>query len=144
MSNPPASNEFIEELKIVQRIIDRMAKNSFMIKGWVITLVVISLLLNNDGISKAVSFLPWLVFWILDAYFLRLERCYRKLYEWLIVNRKENHTLLFDMKAESRFGDEVDSLYYIMISKTLLPFYGVILVLILIITYYSIFFIPTI
>ena len=81
--------EFIRELEIVQKIIDRMARNSFMIKGWTITLVVISLLVGGQPIHKIGAFLPWLVFWIQDAYFLRIERCYRKLHEWLIVTRPE-------------------------------------------------------
>jgi len=144
MSKQSFPKEFIEEIKIVQGIIERMAKNSFMIKGWAITLVVISLLIDGKGIHCAVAFLPWLVFWILDAFYLRLERCYRKLYEWLIVNRKESQKLLFDMKAESRFGHEVDGIFYTMMSKTLLPFYGVILVLIIIISYYSIFIMSTV
>ena len=142
MSKQSFSKEFFEEIRIVQGIIKRMANNSFMIKGWTITLVVISLLLGNKDIYRAVAFLPWLVFWILDAYYLRQERCYRKLYEWLIVNRKESRNLFFNMEAESRFGDEVDGIFYTMISKTLFLFYGVIFVLIIIVSYYSIFVVP--
>ena len=39
---------FIEELKIIQDIIKRMALNSFMIKGWAITLVIVTLLLKGS------------------------------------------------------------------------------------------------
>lgn len=144
MNKQSFPHEFLEEIKIVQGIINRMATNSFMIKGWTITLVVISLLIDGKDIHCAVAFLPWLVFWILDAYYLRQERCYRKLYEWLIVNRKDSLNQLFDMNAESRFGHEVDGILYIMISKTLLPIYGVILVLIIILSYYSISVMPNV
>ena len=128
-------DEFFNEIKIVQKIIERMARNSFMIKGWTITLVVIALLVDGSPVHNIVAFLPWLVFWILDAYFLRLERCYRKLYEWLIENRPENRELMYDMKAESRFGKNVEGIIGTMLSKTLAPFYLTILVLIIIISY---------
>ena len=133
MATPKFDEEFFREIEIVQNIIERMARNSFMIKGWTITLVVVALLVDGLSIHNVVAFLPWLVFWVLDAYFLRLERCYRKLYEWLIVNRPNNRELMFDMKAESRFGISVDSIVETMISKTLASFYLMILVLVIII-----------
>ena len=126
-------DEFFHEIKIVQGIIDRMARNSFLLKGWTITLVVVALLVEGLSIHCVVAFLPWLVFWVLDAYFLRLERCYRKLYEWLILNRPDNRELMFDMNAETRFGNSVDSVWGTMISKTLASFYLMIFVLIFII-----------
>ncbi|MCW3990782.1 MAG: hypothetical protein NWE88_11995 [Candidatus Bathyarchaeota archaeon] len=124
---------FIRELEMVQSIVDRMANNSFMIKGWTVTLVVVSLLINSQSIHKIIAFLPWLVFWILDAYFIHLEKCYRALHEWLIVTRPDSNECLFNLKAEKRFGDEVDGIITVMFSKTLVPFYGVIFVLILVV-----------
>ena len=135
MATPKFDEEFFREIEIVQNIIERMARNSFMIKGWTITLVVIALLVEGAPIHQVIAFIPWLTFWILDGYFLRLERCYRKLYEWLIVNRPNNRELMFDMKAESRFGNCVEGVIPTMVSKTLAPFHFTILVLIVIITY---------
>lgn len=133
MAKPKFGDEFFHEIKIVQGIIDRMARNSFLIKGWTITLVVVALLVKGLSIHYVVAFLPWLVFWVLDAYFLRLERCYRKLYGWLILNRPDNRELIFDMNAETRFGNSVDSVWGTMVSKTLASFYLMIFVLIVII-----------
>jgi hypothetical protein len=61
---------FVEELKIIQDIIKRMAFNSFLIKGWSITLVIATLLLKGNKYQVLIAFIPLLVFWFLDAYFL--------------------------------------------------------------------------
>lgn len=135
MAAPHFQDEFFHEIEMVQNIIDRMARNSFMLKGWAVTLVVVSLLVEGQKIHFAVAFLPSLVFWALDAYFLRLEGCYKKLHEWLIVNRPANRDNMFDMNAR-RFEKNVDSILTIMISPTLSLFYGTILVMVFIINLY--------
>jgi len=126
----------LKEIELIQNIIKRMAFNSFMIKGWAITLVVVSLLLKGtDKYEIWIAFIPLLVFWFLDAYFLWQERMYRKLYEWVINNRLKTDEYLFDMNAY-RFKDEVQSKLRIMFSITLGWFYGSIAILIVI---YSVF-----
>jgi hypothetical protein len=125
----------LKEVDIIQEIIRRMAFNSFMIKGWAITLVVVALLLKGTEYQVWIAFIPLLVFWFLDAYFLWQERMYRKLYEWVIKNRLKTDEYLFDMNAY-RFEDEVQSRFRIMFSITLGWFYGSIAILIVI---YSVF-----
>lgn len=123
----------LKEIEITQRVIDRMGSNSFLIKGWAITLVVATLLLGRSSYYHYVAFLPWFMFWYLDAYFLRLEKLYRKLYGWLIGNRLTSQEFLLDMdraNLEKRFGKEVACLQKVMFSKTLLAFYGLLLALI--------------
>jgi len=119
----------LKEIDIVQDIIKRMAFNSFMIKGWAITLVVVALLLKGAKHQVLIAFIPLLVFWFLDAYFLWQERMYRKLYDWVISNRLKIDEHLFDMNAY-RFKDKVQSRFRIMFSITLGWFYGSIAVLI--------------
>jgi len=122
----------LKEIDIIQDIIKRMAFNSFMIKGWAITLVVVTLLLKGtEKYQVWLAFIPLLVFWFLDAYFLWQERMYRKLYEWVINNRLRTEEYLFDMNAY-RFKDEVQSIPWIMFSITLGWFYGSIGILIII------------
>ena len=121
----------LKEIDIVQDIIKRMAFNSFMIKGWAITLVVVTLLLKGAEYQVWIAFIPLLVFWFLDAYFLWQERMYRKLYEWIIKNRLKTDEYLFNMNAY-RFKDEVQSKLRIMFSITLGWFYGSIAILIII------------
>ena len=125
----------LKEIEIIQDIIKRMAFNSFMIKGWTITLVVVALLLKGADYQVWIAFIPLLVFWFLDAYFLWQERMYRGLYEWVINNRLNTDEYLFDMNA-CRFKDKVQSRFRIMFSITLGWFYGAIAILIVI---YSVF-----
>jgi len=137
MENKESLKEYmLKEIEIIQDIIKRMAFNSFMIKGWAITLVAVALLLRGtEKYQVWIAFIPLLVFWLLDAYFLWQERLYRKLYEWVINNRLKTDEYLFDMNAY-RFKDEVQSKFRIMFSITLGWFYGSIAILIII---YSIF-----
>jgi hypothetical protein len=122
---------FVEELKIIQDIIKRMAFNSFLIKGWSITLVVATLLLKGNKYQVLIAFIPLLVFWFLDAYFLWQERMYRELYRWVVENRLKTNEYLFDMNAY-RFEDKVQSKFRIMFSITLGWFYCSIAILVII------------
>ena len=135
MENKENLKEYmLKEIDIIQDIIKRMAFNSFMIKGWAITLVVLTLLLKGtEKYQVWLAFIPLLVFWFLDAYFLWQERMYRKLYEWVINNRLETEEYLFDMNAY-RFKNEVQSKPRIMFSITLGWFYGSIAILVIIYT----------
>ena len=126
----------IKELEIIQGIINRMANNSFLIKGWTITLVVVTLLLKGNKYHTFIAFIPILVFWFLDAYFLRLERLYRRLYNWVKDNRLKTKDFLLDLNYK-RFEKEEQSILRIMFSITLGLFYGSIFGLTLI---YVIFF----
>lgn len=125
----------LKEVEVIQGIINRMAFNSFLIKGWTITLVVVALLLKGAKHQVWIAFIPLFVFWFLDAYFLWQERMYRKLYDWVTINRLKSEEYLFNMNAY-RFRDEVQSKIRIMFSITLGWFYASIAVLIII---YSIF-----
>ena len=121
----------LKEIDIIQDIVKRMAFNSFMIKGWAITLIVVALLLKGAKYQILIAFIPLLVFWFLDAYFLWQERMYRKLYEWVIHNRLKTDEYLFDMNAY-RFKNEVQSKFRVMFSITLGWFYGCLAILIII------------
>jgi hypothetical protein len=124
MENKEDIKDFmIKELEIIQGIINRMAYNSFMIKGWTITLVVATLLLKGDKYNTFIAFIPIVVFWFLDAYFLRLERLYRRLYNWVKDNRLKTQDFLFDLNYK-RFEREEQSIPRIMFSITLVWFYG--------------------
>ena len=117
-----------KEIEIIQDIIRRMASNSFMIKGCTITLVAVALLLKGSKYQVVIAYIPLVVFWYLDAYFLWKERLYRRLYRWVVQNRLETPDHLLDMNAY-RFKDEEASRWRIMFSTTLVWFYGSIFVL---------------
>lgn len=121
---------FLKEIEIIENIISRMANNSFIIKGWTITLVVISMLLSQDPKLRLFSIVPCIFFWGLDAYFLWLEKLYRALYDWVIVNRLSTNTYLFDLNARTRFSNQVGSIFKVMVSPSLLLFYLGLMILI--------------
>ncbi len=124
-----------KEVELIQDVIRRMALNSFLMKGWAITLVAVTLLLKGEKYHVLIAYIPLLAFWFLDAYFLWQERLYRRLYNWVIRHRLETDEYLLDLNAY-RFKDEEQSPIRIMFSITLGWFYGAILVLLLV---YSVF-----
>ncbi len=133
-----------KEIDLIQGVINRMANNSFLLKGWLVTLITVVLALTKDSIiSSDLTYLtltlclPVLVFWYLDAFFLHKEKCYRKLYEWVIENRKNTDDFLYSLNYE-RFKSDVNSIGKIMFSNTLIPFYGLTLLVLIGITIYNI------
>lgn len=75
-----------KHLELVQGAITRMASNSFLIKGWTITLVAAIFALAAKDASLRfvlVALVPTIFFWGLDAYYLGLEGRFRSLYEVL-------------------------------------------------------------
>ncbi|MDE0668129.1 MAG: hypothetical protein OXI48_03775, partial [bacterium] len=71
-------------LAMIQGVINRLAQNSFLLKGWSV-LLVSALLAVAAGSSEdwilPVAFLPAVAFWGLDGYYLRQERLFRRLYD---------------------------------------------------------------
>ncbi len=132
-----------KEVDLIQGIISRMANNSFILKGWVITIVVAILAINKDTIItddikyiSIVLLLPLITFWYLDAFFLHKERCYRELYKWVINHRLKCDDYLYDLNY-ARFEDKVEKIRKIMFSKTLIYFYGTPTLILIIITIYN-------
>ena len=71
MENEDKLKEFmLKEIEIIQDIIRRMGFNSFMIKGWAITLVVVTLLLKGTEYQVWIAFIPLLVFWFFGCILL--------------------------------------------------------------------------
>src|SRR2546421_3517124 len=90
----------LKHLELIQNVINRMANNSFFVKGWCVTLVSVLLALasqNNNPKYVIIAFLPSIMFWILDAYFLRQERLFRKLYDR--VRAQEEDSIDFSMNT---------------------------------------------
>jgi hypothetical protein len=73
----------VEHLKLIQAVITRMAGNSFLLKGWSISLVAGLCALSKaetDGSYAWIALGVVVVFAFLDAFYLALERAYRALY----------------------------------------------------------------
>jgi hypothetical protein len=119
-----------KEIDLIQGVINRMASNSFLLKGWIVSLIAVILALTKDTIVATqlsyfslILLLPVIVFWYLDAFFLHKERCYIKLYEWVIKNRQTSLDNTYSLNYK-KYEKDVDSIFKIMFSTTLRLFYG--------------------
>lgn len=76
----------LKHLEFIQNVITRMNSNSFMIKGWAVTLVAALFALSNKTTDTEhnlylITFIPVPVFWLLDGFFIATERRFKDLYK---------------------------------------------------------------
>ena len=127
----------IKHLEMIQVVVTRMGSNLFILKGWSITLIVaLFTLISRDvsGVYILFAFCVLLIFWILDGYFLSLERCFRALYD--DVRMKKEEDIDFSMNCRE-FMKRKNTWIRSMFSSTILIFYGILLVVMVIITVMS-------
>jgi len=136
----------IKEIDLIQDIIKRLASNSFMIKGWTITIVVATLILKGEKSQILLAVLPTIVFWFLDTYFLRQERIYRLLFDWIVKIRPTSDEFIFNLTPHGRLKKLANDLkkpvqsfgfIRVMFSMTIWPLY--ISILVPFITYYFLY-----
>ena len=123
----------LKHLDLIQGVINRMASNSFSLKNWTIVLVSALFALAarySDANYVIIAFLPASGFWLLDGYFLRQERLYRKLYDR--VRKLQETDIDFSMNTKD-FVSEVDSWLCVCLSNTLLIFHGFVIVTIFVV-----------
>ena len=115
----------MKHLELIQGVIDRMASNSFMLKGWAVTLVAGIFVLaskDTDKLYFLVAYIPVIVFWWLDAYYLLQERLYRSLYEK--VQKTDEDSIDFSLKAtKAEFDSKHNCFCSCLFSKTEIVFY---------------------
>lgn len=93
--------EKIRYLEMIQSTITRMASNSFSLKSWTVTLIAGILALSSDEADKMfflIAYVPLIVFWFLDSYYLKLERTFRSLFDY--IRTDENADIDFDMSPK--------------------------------------------
>lgn len=74
----------LAHLNMIQAVITRMGSNSFLLKGWSVTLVAALFALAAKDTKPAlvlIAYLPGLIFWALDGFFLWQETLFRRLYD---------------------------------------------------------------
>lgn len=77
------SQERIKHLEFIHAVINRMSQNSFLLKGWTVTLTAALFALAQSTASPdlaVIAFWPALAIWGLDGFFLAQERRYRRLF----------------------------------------------------------------
>jgi hypothetical protein len=132
----PFEPDRIKHLEFIQGVVSRLGNNSFLMKGWALTVAgaFFGFAVNNQNRWLAVaSALPTVTFWGLDTYFLRCERLFRMLYKR--VSERDDEVAPFFMEATSptyvkdlseKTRHEV-SWWRTLRRPTLLLFYGAIL-----------------
>jgi len=123
-----------KHLEFTQGVINRMGQNSFLIKGWTVTLVsALFALAAKDANQKfvIVAYFPTITFWLLDSYYLYQERLFRKVYDHV---RKANSVdfSLNTKQFDKGFFDWAGA----ALSKTLILFYGIVFITLIIVMYY--------
>ena len=76
----------VKHLEMTQAIINRLGRNSFLLKSWSMTILVAAMvLIAKEDLQNSyfvlILFLPIVGFWILDGYFLWQERLFRYVYD---------------------------------------------------------------
>jgi hypothetical protein len=125
----------LKHLEFIQNIITRMNTNSFVIKGWSVTLVSALFALAADKANLKfvlIAYIPVITFWVLDGFFLSQEKQYRKLYEQ--VSGKKEEEIDFNLNA-SGFKSQVGGFFRCAFTKTLVPFHGALLSVVLLVTF---------
>lgn len=91
----------LKHLDYIQAAIARMAQNSFLFKGWAITLasgLVAFGQVKDKSALLVTSLATTLLFWGLDGYYLWLERGFVKLHEK--VAKLDEDEINFDMRVD--------------------------------------------
>ena len=114
----------VKHLEMTQSVINRLGRNSFLLKSWSMTILVAAMVLiaKHDLQSPYFALLlliPIVGFWILDGYFLWQERLFRQVYEEV---RQQTDTD-FKMDLGKHKGKPKCSWLSAIFSVTLIIFY---------------------
>ena len=115
----------LKHLEFIQGVVNRLASDSFRLKGWSVVLVaaLLVLLARNGRLEAGVlAILPVMVFWGLDGYFLWQERLFRALYDH--VRSQEEAEIDFGMDVQPFRGPFARTWLGATFSRTLVAFYG--------------------
>jgi hypothetical protein len=118
----------LKHLEFLQGVISRMATNSFLFKGWAITIAAgISAFAAADTKAGAlvIALASTLMFWALDGYYLWLERCFIALYTKVAAAKDD--AIDFSMTIDKSHGAR--KWFKTCFRPHLVLFYGSILVI---------------
>jgi hypothetical protein len=124
----------LKHLELIQGVINRLSTNSFLLKGWSVVLVSALFALAAPESRTAfvyLAYIPAVVLWGLDGYFLWQERLYRALYDH--VRTKPEAEIDFSMDTTSFRGTSAKTWHEAVLSRTLLAFHGVLIIAIVVV-----------
>lgn len=130
-----STEELHKEMDLIQACVTRMADNSFRLKELYVSLIAIVLTVmmsqKFELLMVCVVVLGvTIVFWGLDAFFLKMETLYRWKYEWVIEKRIAGEgAYLYNLNPHNKnmwldINEKNDCLGKFVLSKTLIPLYG--------------------
>lgn len=120
-------------LSITQSVIQRMASNSASCKGWCLTLVSVILVIVADKGKPEyalIAIIPTLLFLVLNAYYLALERQFRQSYNTFIEKLHKGDIISTDLFIVSPGGDLCKTFFTSLGSFSIWPFYITLLAMI--------------
>jgi hypothetical protein len=123
----------IKHLEFIQLVITRMNVNSFLLRGWSVTLVaaLFAFAAKDTNIEYVlITYISTTLFWILDGYYLSQERKYRDLYNK--IRTKEESEIDFDMNA-TLMNNNKNSWISSLFSITNIIFYGTLIAITLVV-----------
>ena len=116
-----------KHLDIMQGVISRMAENSRSCKVWCVTLVAATLVLvarTGEPQHALIALAPTALFYVLDAYYLMLERTFRISYNSFVDNLHSAEVAKEDLYRVTGAGSKVPMMLRAMfLSFSVLPFY---------------------
>lgn len=128
----------LKHLELIQNVINRLANNSFYLKGWTVIFVAAVLgfaTKDSQPLYIGVALIPTLAFWGLDGYYLNQERLFRRLYDAVRVMDKEEIDFAMSTTLFKQRGDWRKSFF----SLTLGVFYGAILSVVVVVILWQLF-----
>ena len=119
-----------KHLEIMQGVINRMAENSRSCKVWCVTLVAAILVLvarTGQADHALIALGPTVLFYVLDAYYLSLERAFRKTYGSFVRKLNDQQAANSDLYTVIPTGSiPRGTLWAMFRSFSVLPFYIVV------------------
>lgn len=125
MENGCTTSCKLEHLKMIQDVISRMSRTSLQIKCWVLTIVSAALVLSSPD-SVTICIVPVILFGLLDAKYLSLEKGYRELYD--DVRQRSDSDIDYSMQIED------GGILRALLSWSVLPFYGILIAVLAVIS----------
>lgn len=130
-------DDLYKEIDLIQACITRMADNSFRLKELYISLISVAITVMMTQESEWLIICIFLlcvtlIFWGLNAFFLKIETLYRWKYDWVIEMRKAGEqSYLFDLNPHNKdmwldIKNKNECFMKFVFAKTLVPLYGTI------------------
>ena len=113
--------QVVKHLEIIQGVINRLAHNSFLIKGWSMTILAAAILFiaRSDSFSGCLVLafiIPVVSFWILDGYFLWQERLFRGVYNDVRLQKETDFAMNIPAQLKKPKNKYLDSILSITLN----------------------------